>query len=360
MIHLEMTKRQRLETVFSGGKPDRPPSLGGWIAAPQLILAISGSSEQDYLNDPVGTALLAYQKVNIDGLIDIFTTRSVDAYRNSDSDNYVKAINEMSYDDVVDAVEGLPSPDEYEDIFDFEVEYSKFRDQLIATQERCGDMVYMPGQWGAGAGASWYNSYGYENYFALIGLRPDLAAKLFKIGGAEGRNRSKMIAKAVREGIFPKAVLLGEDICTQRGSMISPRFLEEHYASALSYGLEPLLEVGCRPVWHSDGDVRELIPMLISCGIEGFQGFQPECGMLIEEIAKIRTRNGDKLLIFGPISVTTELPVLSPSEIRQRVRHAAEVCKDEADLAFCTSNTINPDVPIENLLAMYDEIQNLT
>jgi hypothetical protein len=37
--------------------------------------------------------------------------------------------------------------------------------------------------------------------------------------------------------------------------MISPDFLERYYAPQLRYGLEPLLEVGCRPVWHCDGDV---------------------------------------------------------------------------------------------------------
>jgi len=141
--------------------------------------------------------------------------------------------------------------------------------------------------------------------------------------------------------------------------MISTKFLEEHYAPALVYGLEPMLEVGCRPVWHSDGDVRELLPMLLSCGIEGFQGFQPECGMLIEEIVDLRLKNGGKPLIFGPMAVTTELPMMSPDEIRKRVRFVVDICKNKADLVFFTSNTINPDVPLCNLLAMYDEISNI-
>jgi len=140
--------------------------------------------------------------------------------------------------------------------------------------------------------------------------------------------------------------------------MISTKFLNEHYAPALAYGLEPLLEVGCKPVWHSDGDVRPLIPMLLECGVEGFQGFQPECGMRLEELIKLRTKSGGKLLFFGPFAVTTELPVLTPGELRGKVRHYADVCRDEADLVFFTSNTICPDVPYENLIAVYDEIKN--
>jgi uroporphyrinogen decarboxylase len=139
--------------------------------------------------------------------------------------------------------------------------------------------------------------------------------------------------------------------------MISVDFLQEHYAPALAYGLEPLLEVGCRPVWHSDGDVRPLIPMLLECGIGGFQGFQPECGMHLEELIKLRGKDGGKLLFFGPFAVTTELPVLSPDELREKVRFYAGICKDEADLVFFTSNTICPDVPLESLTAVYDEIK---
>jgi hypothetical protein len=32
-------------------------------------------------------------------------------------------------------------------------------------------------------------------------------------------------------------VFLGEDICTQRGPMISPAYLEKHYAPQLKHGL---------------------------------------------------------------------------------------------------------------------------
>ena len=353
----DMNKRQRLDTVFAGGRPDRPPVLGGWIASPDLLIKITGRAVQDYNSNPEKVALDAYKKLEMDGLIDIFVTKSADAYRNIDHDNYLKADIGLTYEEAEKAVECLPAPEEYEKGFDFEKEYSDFRERLIETQAKCGDLVYMPAQFGAGAVASWYGVYGYENFFLLTGLRPDLAAKLFQIGGVTGRCRSRLVAAAVKEGVYPKAVLLGEDICTQRGPMISVRFLEEHYAPALSYGLEPLLEVGCRPVWHSDGDVRKLLPMLLSCGIEGFQGFQPECGMLIEDMIKLRTRNSGKLLIFGPLAVTTELPVFSPEEIRRRVRYVADICKDEADLVFMTSNTINPDIPLENLLAMYDEIR---
>ena len=158
-------------------------------------------------------------------------------------------------------------------------------------------MVWMPAQWSAGARVTWYGSFGYENFFLIVGAYEKQAHKLMEVGGAQGRCRGRLIARAVREGLYPRACLFGEDICTQRGPMISPEFIEKYYIPQLRHGLAPLLEAGCRPVWHCDGDVRSLLGMLIDAGVQGFQGFQPECKMLLEDIVKLRTRDGEKLLI---------------------------------------------------------------
>ena len=355
-----MTKKERLECVFAGETPDRPPVLGGWIANPGALLQITGKGAEAYRENPQSVAIEAYQKLEMDGIIGVFTTKSPDVYRCVDQNSYINADKGLSYEEAERKAENMPAACDYEKNFDFEKEYAAFRDGLIDMRAKCGDMLYAPANWGASARSTWYGEFGYENFFLIVGLRPDLAVKLFQLGGAMARCQSNMIARAVREGIHPKAVLLGEDICTQRGPMISVELMEEHYEPALTYGLEPLLEAGCKPVWHSDGDVRPLIPMLLRSGVQGFQGFQPECGMLIEEIVNLRTRDGKKLLIFGPFAVTTELPVWKPEQIRRRVREVVEICRGKADLVFFTANTINPDIPLENLLALYDEIKKVS
>ena len=178
-------------------------------------------------------------------------------------------------------------------------------------------------------------------------------------GGVLGRHLSELTARAVSEGIYPKAVLMGEDICTQRGPMVSPKFLEKYYIPQLKQGLEPLLKVGCRPVWHSDGDIRSIMEMLIDSGIGGLQGFQPECGMTLEYTASMRTREGGKMLIFGPLSVTTELPVFTPEQVRARMLEAADIYHGKVDWLLFTANTINPDVPLENIYAMYETAREI-
>jgi hypothetical protein len=350
-----LTPRDRLETVFAGGKPDHTPALGGWIAAPGHIAAIAGVTLEQYWADAEAVSLRAYDILGMDGLVGLFVPRHQDDFRCVDHENYMHAKTDMSLEDALDYVDALPSADEILATFAFEERYAAFRQDQIAWQQRCGSMVWMPGQWGAGAKITWYEQLGYENFFLVMGGYPERARKLVEVGGARGHNQFRLVARAVQEGIFPRAVLFGEDICTQKGPMVSPRFMTRCYAPALAHGLEPLLAVGCKPVWHSDGDIRPIMDMLIECGVQGFQGFQPECGLTIDYVASRRTREGNPLLIFGPLAVTTELPVCSPDEIRAKIRHAIDVCRDQADLVIFTANTINPDVPLENVLAMYDE-----
>lgn len=350
-----MTKRGRLEAAFALEETDRTPILGGWIAAPGHIMKLTGSSPERYWDDPISLSIEAYRKLGVDGLIDVFVPKDGD-YRCVDSGNYFASAGRFSLEDALRDIEAMPDATETEVRFDFEKEYARFRSELIDGIAQCGDIVWMPAQWDAASKIAWYGRYGYENFFYVVGAYPEHAEKLMRVGGARGRCQSRLVARAVAEGIYPKAVLLGEDICDQRGPMLSPAFLEAHFFPQLAYSLEPLREVGCRPVWHSDGDIRRLVDPLLEAGVQGFQGFQPECGVHLSDLVKRRTREGEPLLIFGPLSVTTELPRMTPEQVVGRVRSAVETCRGKASLVLFTANTINPDIPLENVVAMSEAV----
>lgn len=352
----EMSKRERLEAAFALEETDRTPILGGWLACPEHIMEIVGISADEYWADPAGVSIRAYEILGMDGLIGNFVPRNQDDFRCVDHTSYAMAEREASLEQAVAEIDNMPTPEEIEANFNLDAAYEGFRHGLLGGQERCGDMLWMPAQWGAGARISWYGQFGYQNFFCIIGLYHNQARKLMEVGGAQGRCQSRLVARAVEEGIYPRAILLGEDICNTRGPMISPDFMEKYYAPQLRYGLEPLLEAGCRPVWHSDGNVLPMLDFLIDAGVQGLQGFQPECGMVLDELIERKTRDGENLLIFGPLAVTTELPVCTPEEITAKVHHAINICRGKASLALFTANTINPDVPLENIRAMYEAV----
>ena len=183
-----------------------------------------------------------------------------------------------------------------------------------------------------------------------LALHPERYRKLILTSATKGRQRAMLRAQAILEGRHPRAILTGEDLCSQQGPIVSPEFLRRDYFPLVEYALEPLLEVGAKIVWHCDGDYRPLLNDVLACGIGGLQGFQAECGMDLDWIVDLRTRQNDPLLIFGPMSVTTTLPYGTKTDIQAEIRRAMRLCRGKASLVFFTSNTLTPDIPLENIL----------
>lgn len=351
-----MSSRTRLEAVFKGEQPDRTPILGGWIACPEHICAITRKTLQEYWNDPIAASIAAYKALGTDGLIDIYVPKSTSDFRFVDIDDYWHKNEKLSVEQALTSIDEMPSPDAVARGFDFTASYDSFKAELQRYQLLCRDMLYMPAQWDNTPRIIWSELLGYESFFTVLGLAPDRVEKLIEISSVKAYQRNTLVARAVEEGLYPHAVLFGEDICNQRGLMISPDLVEQYYLPRLRYCLEPLLAVGCKPVWHSDGNVRPIVDMLIDAGIRGFQGFQTECGVTLEFFAGKRTSENEPLLIFGPLSVATELTKFTSEQVYRKVRESVEICRGNASLVVFTSNTVNPDVPLENIYAMYQAV----
>lgn len=343
-----MDKKARLARAIRLELPDRPPILGGWLAAPDHIQALTGCTEDEYWADPYHWGLEAERVLGSDGVVGIFTPIHRGSYRCVDG-HTLEARSAYTVDAVLAEIRAMPEPEEVEAEFDFEQAYAEFSRDLREKQVICGDVVLCQPDWGMIPKALWYHEFGYESALATLALHPNTYRKLIRLSAVRGRQRALLHARAMREGIHPGALLTGEDICSQQGPMVSPAYLRREYFHLVEYALEPVLEAGVRVVWHCDGDYRLLLSEVLACGIGGLQGFQPECGMDLEWIVKLRTRLGDPLLIFGPMPVTKTLRFGTPEEVREEVRRAMALCRDDASLVFFTSNTINPDVPLENI-----------
>jgi hypothetical protein len=257
---------------------------------------------------------------------------------------------------VLKEIEAMPDPDEAAASFDFDQAYADLIAEMEARQAQCGDIWWCPADWSMIPKALWYHEFGYESALTTLAMYPDRYRKLIRLSAVRGRQRAELRARAIREGLHPPAILTGEDLCSQQGPLVSPEYLRKEYFPLLEHALEPLVEVGAKAVWHCDGDYRPLLDDVLACGVGGLQGFQRECGMELEWISKLRTRDGDRLVIFGPLSVTTTLPHGTADDVRHEVARAIALCRDEASLVFFTSNTIVPDVPLENVQAMWQAV----
>ena len=142
-------------------------------------------------------------------------------------------------------------------------------------------------------------------------------------------------------------------MANSRGTLVDIQTLDRMWFPHFARAIRPLLDEGIRIIWHCDGNLMQMVPRLIECGVGGFQGFQYEDGMDYEAICAMKTRDGDGLFIIGGVSVTTTLPHGTPADIRREIDWL--VAKGpKVGLMLGCSSSIAPGVPLKNIRALIE------
>lgn len=198
-----------------------------------------------------------------------------------------------------------------------------------------------------------YGAYGYENYLMAYALYPEIIEKHFALQADYCLENNKAAAIAYKQGNLPPLFRLDHDMADGRGTLVDIKSLDRIWFPHFARCLEPVIKSGVNLIWHCDGNLMQMVPRLIDVGINGFQGFQYEFGMDYEKICKMKTREGENLIIIAGVSVTRTLPYGTPEDVKKEIRYLVENGPETGLFLACTSS-ITPGVPLENLKTMVE------
>lgn len=198
-----------------------------------------------------------------------------------------------------------------------------------------------------------YGTYGYGAYFAAYALFPELIERAFALQADLALLHNRAAVQAIVTGDLPPFTRLDHDMADGRGLLVRPASLDRLWFPHLARCLQPLLDAGVRMIWHCDGNLMALVPRLLEIGLCGFQGFQYEHGMDYERICRMRTRDGEPLVIFAGVSVTRTLPFGTPDDVRRELRWLVEQ-GPPVGLVLGASSSITPGVPWANIAALVE------
>jgi hypothetical protein len=198
-----------------------------------------------------------------------------------------------------------------------------------------------------------YGQYGYEAYFMAYALYPEIIEKDFSLEADLATLNNRAIARACREGNLPPVCWLGHDMAASKGTLASMASLEKLWFPHFARCLEPALKAGVKMVWHCDGNLMEMLPRLLDVGLHGFQGFQYEDGMDYEKICRMKTRDGEGLIIWAGVSVTTTLPSGTPEDVKKELAWLVENGSDTG-LFLGASSAVAPGTPWENIKTLLE------
>ncbi|MDQ1255948.1 MAG: hypothetical protein QG656_543 [Candidatus Hydrogenedentes bacterium] len=193
-----------------------------------------------------------------------------------------------------------------------------------------------------------YTTYGYVPYLTAYLAYPEVMERDFSLQADLAVKLNTRGARAIVEGGLPKVLRSDHDMADSRGTLVDVRSLDRLWFPHFQRAIQPLLDAGVRLLWHCDGNLMEMVPRLLACGIAGFQGFQYEDGMDYARICCMTDRDGGPLTIWAGASVTRTLPFGTPDEVRAELRWLVDE-GPRVGLFLGASSSVTPGVPWVNL-----------
>lgn len=199
----------------------------------------------------------------------------------------------------------------------------------------------------------------WETAWALRGLErllmdlltdPDLAEAILDI---PYRYHLAVAERLVELGV--DMLWTGDDIGTQNGMLMSPETWRRFLKPRMAEFIERMKDInpGVKVAYHSDGDVREVIPDLIEIGIDVLNPVQPAC----MDPAQLKRKYGDQLLFWGSIDEQHTLPFGSPDDVRAEILTRLKTVGRGGGLILGPTHHVQLDTPLENFWAMVETIR---
>jgi uroporphyrinogen decarboxylase len=165
----------------------------------------------------------------------------------------------------------------------------------------------------------------------------------------EERNRV-----AIREVLIPlgvDAVLFDGDCAYRNGLMVSPRIFREltHNRTAATVAL--LRQAGIPYVFHSDGQLDDVIPMLVELDFSAVHGIEA----LANDLSDIKRRFGRAITLIGNMDITF-LGMSSVEQVREATRRMLDIGAPGGRYVAACNTSPEDFIPVENYSAFVEEI----
>ena len=151
---------------------------------------------------------------------------------------------------------------------------------------------------------------------------------------------------------------IGEDCGNQRGRLFPPRVFDEFFVPRLQPFIDLAHEYGALAMLHSCGDTSAITSKSIEQGLDILDAMQPEPDGMDPPV--IKRLYGDRLTFCGLVSTQYTLPHGSVADVRREVRERIEVMGAGGGYILSPAHCIQPDTPLENVLAIYEEALGVT
>jgi uroporphyrinogen decarboxylase len=243
----------------------------------------------------------------------------------------------------------LPSPPWHLDIFN-DSEYNIFIEEIKKLHETTDYLIVLD-IGGNLSDIGWFTR-GMENFFCDI-LLDDKGTERFVSRLAE--SHIEFIDRVLKGvGNYVDVLMFSEDLGSQNGPFYSRdifrRLFKPKYKIMYDYVHG---NSKCKILLHSCGSIYELMPDLIDIGLDIINPVQTTAANMEPE--RLKKEFGKDLTFWGGgCDYRNVLPSKKPKEVKDDVKRRIEIFSKGGGFVFNSIHNILPEVPPENILAMYE------
>jgi uroporphyrinogen decarboxylase len=148
-------------------------------------------------------------------------------------------------------------------------------------------------------------------------------------------------------------VFWGDDMGSQQATLFSPDIYRQLIKPRHARMFETLKVRDVKITYHSCGAVAALLDDLVEMGVDAVNPVQVNAKDMDPE--RLKQKYGDRLAFWGGIDTQRILPFGTPDQVRAEVRRIVGTLGQGGGYVLNSVHNIQPDVPPENVVAMFDE-----
>jgi uroporphyrinogen decarboxylase len=190
---------------------------------------------------------------------------------------------------------------------------------------------------------------GYENLLIQCALDPELVEQVVV------KCIDHSIAMLdVAADLGGEIIMSGDDIADNSRSLISPKMLEKIFMPHFKRWVDAIHDHDLFYWKHTDGNITEILPMLVEAGIDGIDPIDPLAGM---DLAKVKQEWGDRVAIKGNVDCAEILTFGSEHDVEEAVKTCIREAGPGGGYACSSSNMIHSGVKPNIFRKMIDAIR---
>jgi uroporphyrinogen decarboxylase len=195
------------------------------------------------------------------------------------------------------------------------------------------------------------NVRGYEDWFVDLIAAPHLIECIADCLTESMLGPLEMVTAAVEDLV--DAISVSDDIGHQDRLCMSPKTYRKIFKPRHARLMQAIKSRSAKPVmWHTCGSVYDILDDLIEIGVDSLNPVQTTAKKM--EAERLKREFGNRLSFWGGIDTMHVLNHGTPDDVRREVKGKIQALAPGGGYILNPVHNVQPDVPVENLLAMID------